>query len=100
MKVKPIVTDATDADEVPSRQSGDVKRVTSAERVRRCRRRKKTGQLLLTVEISPEILDLLAYGMKTTTEALIADRAALNSAATRTLRYFAKRFAETGRVPY
>ena len=66
------MTDATDANEVPSSQFGDVNHVTSAERVRRHRRRKKTGQLLLKVEISPEILDLLAYGMKTTTEALVA----------------------------
>jgi hypothetical protein len=96
MKVRLIVTDTTDADEV---LPADASRVTTAERARRYRARRRDGKFVATVEIDEEMLVMLAAGTSSDVEVLPGDRAQINKAVRRALRHLAKFYAETGRIP-
>ncbi len=96
MKVGLIVTDTTDADEVlPAHAS----RVTTAERSRRYRARRRVGKFVATVEIDEGMLVMLAAGTSSDVEALRGDRVQINDAVRRALLYLAKCYSETGRIP-
>src|SRR5262249_18041656 len=73
--------------------------IAAADRVRKCRERKRTGKVLATIEVDEMVLGLLASGTSTKPEVLCHDRARLNRAAERALRHFARMFAKTGEIP-
>jgi len=95
-KVRPLVTDSTNADEVlPAAAS----RVTTAERARRYRARRRVGKFVATVEVDERMLVMLAAGTSSDVEVLRGDRVQINDAVRRALLYLAKCYSETGRIP-
>jgi len=96
MKVRLLVTDTIDADQV---LPADASRVTTAERARRYRARRRGGKFVAAVEIDEEILVMLAAGTSSDVEMLRGDRVQTNNAVRRALRHLAKCYSETGRIP-
>lgn len=90
------MTAPTDAGEV---LSDDASRVTTAERARRYRARRRGGKFIATVEIDEGMLVMLAAGTSNDVEMLRADRVQRNKAVRRALRHLAKYYSETGRIP-
>jgi hypothetical protein len=67
------------AGHVSAPQIGETARGAAAK-VRRYRARKKAGIIVASVEITPELLEFLAWGKKTPVETLKGDRAQLTNA--------------------
>jgi hypothetical protein len=88
----------TDESLVGDAETSDASAATTAERSRRYRERRRSGKLMATVEIDDTILALLAYGTKSEPGTLRADRTKLSEAAGKALRFYAKRYAQTGSV--
>jgi hypothetical protein len=65
----------------------------------RFRLRRKAGIVVVQIELTPGILELLAFGTGATVEALQADRRRLVIAARRGLRHLEKRWRELGGLP-
>ena len=95
MKVRLIVTDLPADEKV---LGADASRVTTAERARRYRARRRGGKFVATVEIDEEMLVMLAAGTSSDVKVLRADRVQRNKAVRRALRHLAKYYSETGRI--
>src|SRR5262245_17410165 len=90
----PVTDLASDLNEAPHLGC----RSSSLERTRRFRQRRRAGILVVSVEITPEMLEYLARGTSTSVEILTSDRSLLSSAVRRALKHGCNRLQKTGHL--